>query len=89
MSASYEAVTERERWKAIKCYSGQFITFPHHLNTSVLHSTDTPQEYWCQVPELENFTTAAQRKFLSIPLIEVRDFNTHRYLFIVKFTENL
>lgn len=38
-----------------------------------LYSTDTPEEFWCQVPELQNFTTAAQRKFLSIPLIEVRE----------------
>lgn len=43
-------------------------------NENIVYSTDTPEEYWCQVPELENLTTIAHRKFLSIPFIEVRRF---------------
>lgn len=39
----------------------------------IVYSTDTPEDYWCQVPELENITSVAYRKFLSIPLIEVRE----------------
>lgn len=35
-----------------------------------LSLSDTPGDYWCKVPELENFT-AAQRKILAIPLIDV------------------
>jgi hypothetical protein len=34
---------------------------------------DTPEEYWCKIPELENLT-ATQRKFLAIPLIDVSKF---------------
>lgn len=65
----------KESEEPIKCYSRlEFIIFSLPF-VCTLYSTDTPEEYWCQVPELfgsENFTTtAAQRKFLSIPLIEV------------------
>lgn len=38
------------------------------------HHTDTPEDYWCKVPELENFTVA-QRKFLAIPLIDVSNYD--------------
>ncbi|KAI9586140.1 hypothetical protein GQX74_001987 [Glossina fuscipes] len=32
-----------------------------------LFMADTPEEYWCKVPELLNHTTKEQRKFLAIP----------------------
>ncbi|XP_053661751.1 carcinine transporter [Anopheles marshallii] len=35
-----------------------------------LFMTDVPEEYWCRVPELENFT-AEERKMYSIPMVEL------------------
>uniref|UniRef100_A0A1A9VI56 Major facilitator superfamily (MFS) profile domain-containing protein n=1 Tax=Glossina austeni TaxID=7395 RepID=A0A1A9VI56_GLOAU len=32
-----------------------------------LFMADTPEEYWCKIPELLNITTKEQRKFLAIP----------------------
>lgn len=55
-----------------RCSLQQFIIATPLLISLPLRSTDTPEEYWCQVPELQNLTTAVERKFLSIPLIEVR-----------------
>ncbi|XP_052864161.1 carcinine transporter [Anopheles cruzii] len=34
-----------------------------------LFMTDTPEQYWCRVPELENFTTE-ERRMYAIPMIE-------------------
>lgn len=35
--------------------------------------SDSPEDYWCKIPELENLTIT-QRKFLAIPLIDVSNF---------------
>lgn len=48
-------------------------TLTFKVNYEILcipNATDTPHEYWCQVSELQNLSTQ-QRKFLSIPMIEV------------------
>lgn len=58
--------------KAIKYFLFFFfrLVYQKNLLPVLKNSTDTPEDYWCQVPELENFT-ANQRRLLSIPLIEV------------------
>lgn len=40
---------------------------------SLKHFPDTPEHYWCKVPELNNLTVD-ERKFLSIPVVDVSIF---------------